>query len=197
MTDPMSGPAQQPTKGPVYEPYPGSADTGTTGTGTARFTLCLSPSVGVAVATVLVVAVVAAVTFGVLLAHRSAADRAGTEALATARAYAVTATSYGYQHLDKDLAAMLDGATGDYKNEYASATNPLRQLVIQAKVTSAGTVVAAGIQSQRTDEVVVVVLVDQSITNVTSPQPRTEYSRMIMILVPSGGRWLVSKLDTV
>lgn len=162
-----------------------------------RFPVPVSLPVASVVAAVLVLAVAAAVTFGMLLSARSSADRAGTEALATARAYAVTATSYDYQHLDQDFAAVLDGATGDFKNEYASATEPLRQLVTQAKASATGTVVAAGIQSRSTGQVVVVALVDQSVSNAGSTQPSTAHNRLIMTLVPDDGRWLVSKLELV
>jgi Mce-associated membrane protein len=143
----------------------------------------------------LALALVAATTFGVLLERRSAADRAGAEALATAQAYAVTVTSYEYQNLDRNFADVLDGATGEFKDQYSGASRTLRQLISGAKTTSKGSVLAAGIQSESTDEVVVLLFVDQVITNAVTPQPKIDRTRVTMTLTPHDGRWLVGKLD--
>jgi Mce-associated membrane protein len=143
----------------------------------------------------LALAVVAATTFGVLLERRSAADRAGAEALATAQAYAVTVTSYDYQNLDRNFADVLDGATGEFKDQYSGASRTLRQLISGAKTTSKGTVVAAGIRSASTDQVEVLLFVDQVITNAMTPQPKIDRTRVVMTLTPHDGRWLVGKLD--
>jgi Mce-associated membrane protein len=146
-------------------------------------------------AVLLVLAVAAAVTFGVLLGRRAAADHAGAQALATARAYAVTLTSYDYRHLDRNFADVLDGATGEFKDEYAGAGRALRRLITQAKATAKGNVLAAGIQSESPDRVEVLVFVDQSITNASTPAPRLDRTRVLMTLTPHDGRWLVDKLE--
>jgi Mce-associated membrane protein len=147
----------------------------------------------VAVIGALLTAVVATVTFAVLLTGRVARDRAGTEALATARSFAVTVTSYGYQHLDADTAAVLDGATGDFHDTYASASAALCQVILSEHRTARGTVVAAGVESTEPDRVVVVLAVNQNVSGAagTASSP----IRMLMTLVPRGGRWLVSELE--
>jgi Mce-associated membrane protein len=160
-----------------------------------RFPLTLSKPVAIAVAAILVVAVAAAVTFGVLLVRRAAVERASNAALATARAYAVTVTSYDYQNLDRNFADVLDGATGEFKDQYSGASQSLRQLISQAKATAKGSVLAAGIQSASPDEVQVLVFVDQGITNAATPQPRLDRNRVLMTLTPHDGRWLVRKLE--
>jgi Mce-associated membrane protein len=166
---------------------------------TGRFPLRLSALatalVAALVAAVLVLAVAAAVTFGVLLQQRAATDRAGAQALATAKAYAVTVTSYDYQNLDRNFADVLDGATGEFKDQYSGASQTLRQLIANAKATAKGTVLGAGIQSESADQVEVVVFVDQSISNAATAQPRIDRNRVIMTLTPHDGRWLVGKLE--
>jgi Mce-associated membrane protein len=160
-----------------------------------RFPLTLSKPVAIAVAATLVVAVAAAVTFGVLLVRRAAVERASNAALATARAYAVTVTSYDYQHLDRNFADVLDGATGEFKDQYAGASKTLRELITQVQATARGTVVDAGVESASTDRVVVVLFVDQAITNSATPQPRRDRNRVVMTLTARDGRWLVSRLE--
>jgi Mce-associated membrane protein len=162
---------------------------------TGRFPLRLSALATIVVAAVLVLAVAAAVTFGVLLQQRAATDRAGAQALATAKAYAVTVTSYDYQNLDRNFADVLDGATGEFKDQYSGASQTLRQLIANAKATAKGTVLGAGIQSESADQVEVVVFVDQSISNAATAQPRIDRNRVIMTLTPHDGRWLVGKLE--
>lgn len=146
-------------------------------------------------AVLLVVALLAAGTLGVLLWRRSAADRAGADALATARAYAATVTTYDYQHLDRNFADVLDGATGDFKNEYNGASSTLRQLITDARARATGSVLDAGVRTASPDEVVVLVFVDQSITNAVSPQTKIDRTRLVMTLTPHDGRWLVNRLE--
>ncbi|WP_445189055.1 hypothetical protein ACTXG6_18465 [Pseudonocardia sp. Cha107L01] len=160
-----------------------------------RFPLRLPLPAAIGVAVVLVLAVAAAVTFGLLLQRRVATDRAGAEALATAKAYAVTVTSYDYQNLDRNFADVLDGATGEFKDQYTGASQTLRQLIANAKATAKGNVLGAGISSESPEQVEVVVFVDQTITNAATAQPRVDRNRVIMTLTPHDGRWLVGKLE--
>jgi len=177
-------PAEQAPAGSVTEP----AKAG-------RFPLRLPLPAAIGVAVVLVLAVAAAVTFGLLLQRRVATDRAGAEALATAKAYAVTVTSYDYQNLDRNFADVLDGATGEFKDQYTGASQTLRQLIANAKATAKGNVLGAGISSESPEQVEVVVFVDQTITNAATAQPRVDRNRVIMTLTPHDGRWLVGKLE--
>lgn len=177
-----------PLDGPAAAPVQQSVRAG-------RFQLRLSLLMTAVLGAVLVLALAAAVTIGVMLQHRAATDRAGQQALATAKAYAVTVTTYDYQNLDRNFADVLDGATGEFKDQYAGASQTLRQLIAGAKATAKGNVLGAGISSASADQVEVVVFVDQSITNAATTQPRVDRNRVLMTLTPHDGRWLVSKLE--
>lgn len=192
---PVDGEAQSrvPAEGPVQPE--GQVQPGAGAPGNPRSARGRPATPVLVMAVLLALAVIAATIFGVLLIRQSAADRAGAEALATAQAYAVTVTTYDYQNLDRNFADVLDGATGEFKDQYAGASRTLRQLISGAKSTSKGTVLAAGIQSQSTDQVVVLVFVDQTITNAVAPQPKIDRTRVVMTLTPHDGRWLVGKLE--
>lgn len=179
-TAPLDGPAAAPVQQTVRA---------------GRFPLRLSLPATAVLGVVLVLAIAAAVAFGVLLQQRAATDRAGQQALATAKAYAVTVTTYDYQNLDRNFADVLDGATGEFKDQYNGASQTLRQLISNAKATAKGTVLGAGISSASTDQVEVAVFVDQAITNAATAQPRIDRNRVLMTLTPHDGRWLVSKLE--
>jgi Mce-associated membrane protein len=157
----------------------------------------LSRPVFILASVVLVLALAASVTFAVLLGLRAATDRASAQALATARAYAVTVTSYDYQHLDQNFNDVLDGATGEFKDQYSGASATLKQLIVSAQATAKGTVRDAGVASATRDQVQVVAFVDQSITNAANPAPRQDRNRVTMTLVKIDGRWLVTKLELV
>jgi Mce-associated membrane protein len=188
-----AAPAEKPApaEGAAAAPADGATEPARAG----RFPLRLPLPAAIGVAVVLVLALAAAVTFGLLLQRRVATDRAGAEALATAKAYAVTVTSYDYQNLDRNFADVLDGATGEFKDQYTGASQTLRQLIANAKATAKGNVLGAGISSESPEQVEVVVFVDQTITNAATAQPRVDRNRVIMTLTPHDGRWLVGKLE--
>lgn len=157
-----------------------------------RVRLSLPAAIGLSV--LLVAALAAAVTFGLLLKGKSDTDAAANEALNTARTFAVTLTTYDYNNLDKNFADVLDGSTGDFKNEYSGGSSTLRQLLQQAKATSHGTVLDAGVKSASTDRVELVLVANQVVTNaaIKEGESRVDRSRFLMTLEKHDGRWLVS-----
>jgi Mce-associated membrane protein len=162
-----------------------------------RFPLPLSLPVAVVLAVVLLAAIAGAVTFGLLYKDKADVDSASTEALNVARSYAVTVTSYDYQNLDKNFADVIDGATGEFKDQYSGASATLRQLIQQAKATARGTVIDAGVKSASADRADVTLFVDQSVTNAATPQPRVDRNRVVMTLEKHDNRWLVSNLQLI
>ena len=71
----------------------------------------------------------------------------------------------------------------------------LRQVLIDNKAMSKGTVVDAAIKSATTTKVDVLLFIDQSISNVVNPQPRIDRSRVAMTMELVDNRWLASKVD--
>ncbi|SEA60628.1 MULTISPECIES: hypothetical protein [unclassified Mycobacterium] len=120
---------------------------------------------------------------------------AGKAASAAATAYATTLTTVDYQKIDQNFGQVLDGATGEFKNMYSQSSAQLRQLLIDNKAVSHGSVVDTAIKSATKDTVDVLVFVDQSITNSIVPQPRIDRSRISMTMQRIDGRWLAAKVD--
>lgn len=160
------------------------------------FPLSLSGPVTIAVTVLLLAALAAGITFGLLLKEKRDVETAANEALGTARSYAVTVTTYDYQNLDRNFADVLDGATGEFKDKYSGASSTLRQFLQEAKATASGTVLEAGVKSATADRVEVMLFVNQTVTNAaTADKPRFERNRVLMTLDKHGDRWLVSKLE--
>lgn len=143
----------------------------------------------------LVAALAAAGTFALLYTQERGNLAAKSDALHTARSFAVTVTSYDYQDLDASISAVVAGSTGDFKDQYRGATTSLRGLIQEAKAKAVGSVLNAAVVSGSKDRVVVILFADQSVTNLaTKDKPRVDRNRMVMTLEKHGDAWLVSKL---
>ncbi|WP_280367498.1 hypothetical protein [Nocardia wallacei] len=143
----------------------------------------------------LVVAVVFAVVFGWKLDNRNDRTDAGRAALTAAQNYAVALTSIDWSHLDPDIATVLNGATGEFKDMYRKSADQLKPMLLQANSVSKGRVVAASIQSASETRAVIMLFVDAEITNVTNPQPRIDRNRILMTMEKVDNHWLASKVE--
>jgi Mce-associated membrane protein len=125
--------------------------------------------------------------------HRVA--EAGQSAQQTAIDYAQVLTSIDANNVDENFAAVLNGATGDFKDMYTKASVQLRQLLIDNKATAEGVVVDSAIESASPGEVVVLLMVDQKVTNTARADPRVDRSRMKITLDKVDDDWLASKVE--
>ncbi|GFG98660.1 Mce protein [Mycobacterium timonense] len=124
-----------------------------------------------------------------------AVTRAGQAAQRTAIEYAQVLTSIDSNQVDQNFSAVLDGATGEFKDTYTKASAQLRQLLVDNKATAHGTVIDSAIQSQSKTRVVVLLMVDQTVSNAVRPDGRVDRSRMKITMDNVGGRWLASKVE--
>lgn len=120
-------------------------------------------------------------------------------ALAAGRQSAVNFMSLSVPTVDRDMQRIIDGATGDFKQEYARNKAMFRTQVVENKAESTCTVLRAAVLSGDRDSAVVVVAVDATIKNVNTPDGRLSHYRIQLDLVKDGGsgRWLVSRLQFV
>ena len=120
---------------------------------------------------------------------------ASAEAQRAAVSYAQVLTSIDSDKVDENFSAVLDGATGEFKEMYSQSSEELRQLLIENKATARGVVVESAVQSASKDKAVVLLFVDQSVSNTKLPDPRIDRSRMKMTLEKIDGRWRASKVE--
>jgi Mce-associated membrane protein len=151
-------------------------------------------AVGVLVV-IAVAAVVVAAILGLKLNEERNIDAAADDARAAAEQYAVTLTSVSSDNLDENFAAVLDGATGEFKDMYSQSSGQLRDLLVENQANAQGTVIDSGIKSATTSKVEVMLFVDQSVTNTSTPDARIDRSRVLMTMEKIDGRWLASKVD--
>lgn len=151
----------------------------------------LLPAVGAVCAALL--ASTGALGWQVFQQHQLA--KASQEAQRAAVSYAQVLTSIDSNKVDENFKEVLDGATGEFKDMYSQSSVELRQLLIENKATAHGVVVDSAVQEASKNKVVVLLFVDQAVTNTKLPDPRIDRSRMKMTLEKVDGRWRASKVE--
>lgn len=121
--------------------------------------------------------------------------RASDEARQAAVSYAQVLTSIDSNKVDENFNQVLDGSTGEFKDMYSKSSMQLRQLLIDNKATAHGVVQDSAVQSATKDKVVVLLFVDQAVSNMNTPDPRIDRSRMKMTMEYVDGRWRASKVE--
>jgi Mce-associated membrane protein len=123
------------------------------------------------------------------------ADRAADEqaAVAAARKVATALDTYDYQDLDASFDTVIAAATEPFKSQYASTSSQLKDLLVQYHAKATSSIVAAGVAGHTGDTVTVLLFVDQTVTNASSPQPRSDRNRLQLVMRKVEGRFLVAE----
>ncbi|MFF1811888.1 hypothetical protein ACFVXW_22610 [Streptomyces sp. NPDC058251] len=152
-------------------------------------------SVGLVVATVLTTALTIWLSLGLHDQHDREQRR--QDILAAARQSALNFTSLDYRHYDRDSANVLEGATGDFKKQFAAQTEQLTKLVAANKSVSEGQVLDAGIVRSDAHSARVLVVADSKVTNTAAPKGEARTYRLQLDLVRRDGHWLTSDVEFV
>lgn len=157
------------------------------------------PLVDAALAVLLVATVVLSAIAGWRWYEHRETDRGLQAAVAAGKQAAVNFVSIDASTVDKDMQRILDASTGDFKDEYERNKTTFRDQVVQTKAASIGTVLRAGLLSGDSDSAVVLVALDATIKNASTPDGRLSHYRMQLDLAKDArsGRWLVSRLQFV
>ena len=149
---------------------------------------------------VVLVALLAAI--GLVLARQDDVDQELTdtqrEVAGAARAEALAFLTVDHRDMDPLIDAVLDGATGDFAEQYASQRATLTSEAVRTEATSTPEVVSLGVGDQDDDEATVLVAANSTVTNAsTGAEGQVRYYRLRLQLVREGGRWLTSDLRFV
>ncbi|RZS31221.1 Mce-associated membrane protein [Herbihabitans rhizosphaerae] len=121
-------------------------------------------------------------------------------ALTAAKQYATDLASYDHTRIAENFAVVSKNATEKFTKQYEQVSAVLTKLIQDHKATSLGNVLAAGVTSLDEDDAgrdraVVVLFVDQNITNTNSPETRADRNRIHMTLVNDGDHWLMDDVQ--
>ncbi|AVZ40866.1 MULTISPECIES: hypothetical protein [unclassified Dietzia] len=148
------------------------------------------------VSALVVVALVAACAWlGYLVWSDHREDELRRSAAEDATRLVVQLASYDHADVDANIEAVVAESTPEFADRYREVSEGLRELLANGQGTSTGTVTHAGVQSVDTERAVVLVFLDQEITNVTVPEGRVDASRMVVTLVRGGNRWLLDSAE--
>ncbi|WP_078281441.1 hypothetical protein [Mycobacteroides franklinii] len=122
---------------------------------------------------------------------------AGRQAQDASADFILALTNVDYRDLDRQRSAVLEKSTGHFKKTYENSSAQLRQVLAENKSKAEGKVTASAIQSESVDKVVVLLFVDQSVSNVAVPDPRQDKSRVKIAMEKVDGRWLASDVELI
>ncbi|MDV7245099.1 MULTISPECIES: hypothetical protein [Rhodococcus] len=128
-------------------------------------------------------------------AERDARER--SEILDAARQGVVNLTTMNFERADEDVQRVLDGAAGEFRDEFEARSKDLVAVMQEARVQSEGEVRQAAIESQSGDSADVIVAVAQKISNAggASEEPRGQRMRVTVQL--DDGRYKIVKAGFV
>lgn len=129
------------------------------------------------------------------LSDRNTQNDLRVSATNAARQYAVDFSTYDYRHLDEDFARVSAHLAPSFRQQYASTTASLKSIVVQYRGVAIATVQGVGISSVSSKKAVVLVFLDQQVTNSTTKTPRIDRNRLEVTLQRSNGQWLLSDLQ--
>ena len=117
--------------------------------------------------------------------------------LETGRQEAINLTTIDFEHAEADVQRILDGATGQFYDEFNSRSAPFVEVVKKAQSKSVGTVTAGGIESMNGDEAQVMVAVSVKTTTKGAPDDPPRHWRMRMTVTKQGSDAKVAKVEFV
>lgn len=122
-----------------------------------------------------------------------------SSALDAAKTYGVDLSSYDYKNLNgagSPWQQVEANATPKFRKSFASTSAALAKLLNQYKATATGKVIDAGIESVTGSKAVVLMFIDQAVTNtVQTPNSVTQPLRVRLTMLRQSGRWLIDNLE--
>ena len=121
-----------------------------------------------------------------------------TDLIAAATQEVKAFVNISYTDTKTAIDAVMAGATGDFKDQYAKATDALVKLLTDNKSVRTGEVLWCGVVAQDPDSATVIIATTGTVSNnQTGNQPKAENYRIQLQLVSEKGRWLTSDLQFV
>lgn len=126
----------------------------------------------------------------------AAVEDATRAAQAAAERAVVPILSYDYRHLDRDQAAAQGYMTGDYRKDYDSLFEVIKDNAPPTKTKVQAEVIASGIVRSGVDRVQIFLLVDQARTNKDKLTPDVFKNWVTVSMQKVDGDWLVEDMST-
>jgi Mce-associated membrane protein len=117
--------------------------------------------------------------------------------LQVAKKGALNLTTIDWQHADADVHRILDGATGEFYDDFAKRSQPFIEVLNQAKAKTVGTISEAALESETTDSGRALVIVSVQTSNNGEAEQVPKEWRMRIDLQKIGDQVKVAKVGFV
>jgi Mce-associated membrane protein len=117
--------------------------------------------------------------------------------LQVARQGALNLTTIDWQHAEADVHRILDGATGEFYDDFAKRSQPFIEVLKKAQAKTVGTITEAGLESQTTDSAQALVAVSVQTSNAGEPEQVPRAWRMRIDVQKVGDQVKVSNVGFV
>ena len=117
--------------------------------------------------------------------------------LQVARQGALNLTTIDWRHADVDVRRILDGATGEFYNDFGRRSAPFIEVLQQAKAATVGTIAEAGLESQTADRAQALVAVSVRTSNDGEADPVPRVWRMRITVQRVGDLVKISQVGFV
>jgi len=133
--------------------------------------------------------------FRVYQSHQAQAQR--SQFLQVARQGALNLTTIDWQHAEADVHRILDGATGEFYDDFAKRSQPFIEVLKQAQAKTVGTITEAGLESETTDSAQALVAVSVQTSNAGESEQVPRAWRMRIDVQKVGDQVKVSNVGFV
>ena len=127
--------------------------------------------------------------------HHAQAQR--NQLVQAARQGALNLTTIDWQHADADVQRILDGATGQFHDDFSSRAQPFVDVVKRAQSVTVGTVTEAGLESDTADTAQVLVAVSVTTSNAGKAEPNSRAWRLRIFVQKVGDQAKISNVEFV
>jgi Mce-associated membrane protein len=152
---------------------------------------------GTVLVVVAVVAAAAAVYLGVRLQQQAGQADARAAAVAAGTRAAAELSSYDYRDLSAAFGAVTADATNSFAAGYRQVSQGSAAALRQERSVAKAAVRDVAVESTDADHAVLLVFVDQSVTNAAHPQPQVAHNRMRLTLAEVDGAWKIQAVQLV
>ncbi|MCV7443922.1 hypothetical protein H7K33_16930 [Mycobacterium paraense] len=153
-----------------------------------------------AVATVIAICAFVAVSAYMVSQHRDATENQQREAafIAGAKQGVLNMISLDFNKAKEDIQRVIDGSTGQFKDDFQQRANDFISVVTQSKAVTEGTVNAAALESINGNTAVVLVSATSQVTNSPPGKDVPPLAWRLRVTVAKvGGQYKMSKVEYV
>lgn len=181
---------------PARQPYPLQSDPSSAGP--YRIIALLSGAVAVLLLGALIFSLLQLQDKSHTISTQNQASALRQSAISAADTYGVYLSSYNYNNLtssNSTWAEVQSNSTAAFATKFNQTKSTLSTLIKDYHATASGKVVAAGLTSVSSSQAVVLLFIDQTVTNsATKPNTQIEPLRVQLSMMRQNGKWLISDL---